>query len=1089
MLAAQEGELRFEHLSVEHGLSHSTVRSILQDREGYLWIGTQEGLNRYDGYRFKVFKNDPEDPGSLSESEVSVVYEDRAGELWVGTHGGLDRFQRHHETFIHYRHDPGDESSLSHDLVLSLLEDRHGRFWVGTEKGLNRLDPHTGRFVRYRHDPNDPTSLSHDSVWALYEDRTGTLWAGTRRGLNRLDDAGFVHYRHDPGDDRSLSHDWVLAILEDDGGRLWVGTRSGLNRFDDSSPDGSGDGFVRYRHDPDDPRSLSSGYVRSLYVDPNGELYAGTFLGGLNRLDPHSGGFVHVRHDPVDPESLANDLVTCMYRDRTGILWLGTYLGVDKYNPAREQFTTFRQRPGRDPTLSGRSVWAILEDRAGVLWVGTYENGLNRIDRERGTIDHFEPDPEDPASLRSGAVSALVEDRAGDLWVGTWGGLSRLGNDRESQPAGREAFVHYRHDPGDPQSLSSDTVQALHEDAAGRLWVGTFTGLNRLSSDHASRRFIRYPASPEHPRLLGETSIYAIYEDRTGTLWFGSDRAGLFRLGQGWEDAGSEDAGSEDSERFIHFRHDPIAPADSLSSDKVSAIYQDRTGTLWIGTFSAGLNRLDLVPGKPESSRFAHYRERDGLANDTVLGILEDDGGNLWLSTNRGLSRFDPRAETFRNYDAANGLQGNVYSAGSAFRSPRGEMFFGGIQGFDAFFPERISGDPHPPPVVITDFRRLNRSVPLAGAANAPSPGRLVISHRDMVFSFEFAALHYASPPKNRYAYRLEGFDGDWVETDATRRFAQYSNLDPGNYHFQVKASNVDGLWNEEGTSVAITVTPPFWGTFWFRLAGFAAGAALLLTVHRSVVARNRRRHQQFAEREKAAQREQLISELETKNTELERFAYTVAHDLRSPLVTIQGFLGFLERDVEHGDPERVGADVERIRGAAGKMQRLIEDLLQLSRIGRRQNPPEEVGLDEIARETEELLASPIAERGVELTIAPDLPVVVGDRVRLQEMMQNLVENAVRYMGQQQRPRIEIGMRDAGPLPVFFVRDNGMGIDPRHHDRVFALFERLDAGTEGSGLGLALVKRIIDIHGGQVWVESQGLGCGSTFCFTLPDAD
>ncbi len=1134
-LSAQPGELWFEPVSVEDGLSHGAVWSIHQDSRGFLWIGTMEGLNRYDGYGFKVYKHHPDHPDSLSDSEILALAEDRAGGraptelgggreptelgggreptelgggreptglgggreptelgggreptglggLWIGTRsGGLNRFDRGQERFEHFRHDPDDGGSLSHDAVWSLLEDSSGVLWIGTGNGLSSLQPPDDDFVRYPAGDGDDAAeaLAGRTVNALLEDAGGALWIGTDAGLARLDSdrRSFSSYRHDGGDAASLSRGAVRALAVDHDGRLWIGTAGALSRYHPET--GS---FSHFRHDPADPGSLSDDEIRALHVDRRGQLWVGTETGGLNRFDlarlPASGGtpgaFADFRHDPATPGTLSNNSVISIAEDSTGVLWFGSYVGLDKHNPASERFVTYRQRPGHDQTLSSRAIWPILEDRSGALWVGTYESGLDRIDRERGRVDHFHPDPHDPASLPHGTVSSLWEDSAGVLWVGTWGGLARF--DRA-----RERLTTYRHDPENAGSLRSDLVAAVREDSAGRLWVGTLQGLHRFDRD--GERFLRYPLLPTGPGGLAHDWIYSIYEERSGDLWFGAVGGGLYRL-----------TGSAGDGRFTHYRHDRT-DRDSLSSDKIASLYQDRSGRLWIGTFGGGLNRL-ASRGEPGDARFAHYWQEDGLANNTVLGILEDDAGNLWLSTNGGLSRFDPESETFVSFDVDDGLQGNVFSPGSCFRGRRGEMFFGGIGGLNSFFPERMATDPHPPAVVITDFQLFNESVALQ-RLDPDSPlehsiletSRLELSHRHPVISFEFAALHFAKPRKNRYAYRLEGFDRDWVETGADKRFARYTNLAPGRYRFRVKGSNGDGVWNPEGTALDILVRPPPWTTWW--------AYGLYALVLSAAVAGYLRRHHREIEHERAINRrlkaadvakEQLISELAAKNTELERFTYTVSHDLKTPLVTIQGFLGFVRRDAAAGNLERLDEDISRINGAVGKMRQLLEELLDLSRIGRVMNAPEHVPLGDLFREAEELLAGPIAERGAEIRISDDLPLVVGDRARLFQVIQNLLENALKYSDEP--PRIEVGL-DSSPAsrdPVVFVRDHGIGIEARDLEEVFGLFKQLDSDRTGSGIGLALVKRIVEVHGGRIWVESEGRGHGSTFFLSLPRA-
>ncbi len=1106
----QEGAPRFDHLSVEDGLSHSTVTSIVQDHHGFLWIASQEGLNRYDGYGFKVYRHDPEDAGSLADNEAFTLLVDNRGELWIGTYGaGLDRFVQAEERFDHFSHRPDDPASLSHPAVLSLLETDGGTLWVGTEDGLNRLHRDNGTFTRYLHDLADGQARKRITVSALLEHGSGELWAGTSEGLYRFADmpppptgprvetrgyptsslrdgtAELTLYEAVRPDAANADWGGVNALLEDSEGDLWIGTGDGLKRLDPETG-----AVVHYRHDAADPRSLSEDYVQSLYRDRAGALWVGTLSQGLDRFDWAKESFSHFRHDPLDPESLNDNSVLSIFEDSRHILWLGSYVGINKYDRRRARFGTLRQRPGQEATFSAASLWALHQDSAGRLWVGTYASGLDRLEREQADRQwriaaNYAPDPTNvtpaplrgraatggPGALPHGTVSALHEDRSGTLWVGTWGGLSRF------DPA-LERFVTYRHDPEDPSSLGENTVYSIHEDRGRRLWVGTWGGLNRLERDPSGREepyFVRYPSAPGEPAILGETPIFAILEDRRGVLWFGSDRDGLLRLAAG---------------RFEHFRHDP-ARRQSLSGDKIAALHEDSAGRLWVGTYGAGLTGLDAA-----RQRFRHYRRKDGLPSDSVLGILEDDRGRLWLATTHGLSRFDPRAESFRNYDAGDGLQSDVFSSRSAFRGGSGEMFFGGIRGLNAFFPADVEDDLRPPPVAITDLLLFNRPVALRStepdsplARSILATEKLVLSHRDYVVGFEFAALHFANPKKNRYAYRLEGFDRYWVAAGAGQRLAQYSNLRPGDYTFRVKASNGDGVWNEDGAALEITVLPPPWRTWWawsLYLGALATAAAVYLRSHRRHLEHERRINQRL--RRADGVKSELIAELEAKNVELERFTYTVSHDLKSPLVTIKGFLGLARKDAASGDPARMEHDLERIESAAEKMAVLLDDLLRLSRVGRAVNTMASVTMNKLAKDAVSLLAGEIAERGVEVEIMPGLPPVLGDSTQMIQVMQNLIHNAIKYMGPQPSPKITVGMRpgkEDGEEAVFFVRDNGAGIEPADREKVFGLFERLDAPGEGTGVGLALVKRIVEVHGGRIWVESEGRFKGSTFCFTL----
>jgi ligand-binding sensor domain-containing protein len=818
---AAETHIDFDRLSIDEGLSQSIVEQMVQDRQGFMWFVTEDGLNRFDGYTFTVYRNVAGDPSSLSHNELKSICEDKSGILWVGAfEAGLNRFDPITEKVTRYRHDPSDPGSLATDTVLYITEDRAGRLWVGTQGGgLDLLDRTTGKFRHHRANPGTPGALSHDDVRAIYGDGDGVVWVGTNGGgLNRLDPAtgSFTYYRHRPDDPSSLTHDDVRAIYEDRSGVLWVGTYGGgLDSFDRSTGR-----FTHHRANPSVSGSLSSDLVRAICEDHAGTLWVGTDGGGLNRFDRESGTFASFRNDRVNPTSLSADRVYSLFQDRSQVLWVGTYGGgLSKFDVGRKKFRRYANEPNNPDSLSHDIVWCFAEDPDGVLWIGTDSGGLNRLDRRSGRWQSFRHRAGDQSTLGHDTVRGLLEDRDGVLWVATnGGGLDRL--DRRTH-----RFTHYRHDPSDPGSVAHDELRSIYQDRAGAIWVGTFGGgLDLL--DPRTGRFTHHRHDPGDPSSISNDFIRLMVEDRTGALWVGTQGGGVNRL---------------DTQRWVfkNFRNDPDDPS-SLSNDHVFAIHEARDGTLWFGTFGGGLNRLDQATG-----RFRRYTARDGLASDSVYAMLEDGSGRLWISTTRGLSRFDPRTGEFRNYDVRDGLQSNEFNGGSAYLSASGEMFFGGINGFNAFFPDEIGFNPVVPEVVITDLRLFNRSV----RAGERSHGRVILqrpvnrtdaielSYEDNLFSLEFAALHYSAPGKNRYAYTMEGFSDAWIPVNADRRFAAFTGLAPGKYVFRVRGANSDGVWNERGAAVRITITPPFWGTWWFRLsAGLLAlaigGAVLRARVH-----------------------------------------------------------------------------------------------------------------------------------------------------------------------------------------------------------------------------------------------------------------
>ncbi len=841
---AAERPIRFRVLSVEQGLSQSSVLCILQDRDGFIWLGTEDGLNRYDGYSFVHYGGDPATESALGNDHVLGMVEDARGDLWIATSGGgLSRWDRATDSFTTHVHDSEREASLASNLLRTIAIDGEGMLWLGTrDAGLDRFDPVSGEARHFRHDPADPGSLADDHVYAVWVERSGAVWVGTDGGLERLDPTTgkFTHFVNAEGDPGSLSDDRVRSLFRDRLGRLWVGTYGGgLNRLDEDSRR-----FVHYRHDPADDSSLSHDRVRTVFEDRAGRLWAGT-VEGLDLLVAESGRFVRYERDPADPDSLSSDDVTCLYQDRSGVLWVGTQAGgVNTWNPATWSFGHHTESPSDPGGLSHRNVTSIAQDRAGRLWIGTFGGGLNVLDRATGSVDRYRHVPGKRNSISSDRVMALLHDREGVAWIGTLGdGLNRL------DPKSGQVTV-FRHDPDDPSTVAADGIMSLHEGRDGTLWVGTFGGgLSRL--DRGSGAFSTLSVDPTDLTSLSSPRITCIAERPDGQLWIGTDGGGLNLL----------DPKTGKARRFVSDAGDH----DSLSTDTVFALHFDASGRLWIGTQGEGLELLDGLPEGEGRPRFSHFTEREGLADDVVYGILEDASGALWLSTNRGLSRFHPQSGTFRNFDRSHGLQADEFNFGAHYRSADGELFFGGVNGFNAFYPGALERNENVPPVVLTTLLTFDR--PFVTTTPLYALDRIDLGYRDDVVTFEFAALDFAAPERNAYRYLLEGFGTDWIELGDHRRIT-FTDLDGGSYTLRVQAANNDGLWNEEGLALAIVVAPPPWRTWWAYLA-YVLMAAAAVAGYRESHQRKLRQEEEYSERLELEVKERT-GELTQRNRELE---------------------------------------------------------------------------------------------------------------------------------------------------------------------------------------------------------------------------
>ena len=793
----------FRHLTVDQGLSQGSVVCILEDSQGFMWFGTQDGLNKFDGYNFTVFKNSPADSATLNDNFVVTIAEDSNKTLLVGTLNNpqvLNRFDRDTETFSQIPSDSVDLRYARVGSVFSTYEDPSGIRWSGKiGEGVTRFDRRSGKSTTFKHDPSDPASLVDNRVYSVYGDRSGTIWVGTREGLDRFDPKTerFVHYRHDEKNPHSLSDNWIWPILEDRRGVLWFGTfRGGLNRFDRVT-----ETFTRFQHNESDPRSLGDDRLYSLYQDRSGIIWVGT-INGVDYFNPEIGTFVHYYSDPKNPDGLVHNAVYSMYLDKLGTVWIGTEAGLDRWDRPGGRFIHHRHDPSNPGSLGENLVQCILEDKSGSLWLGTQSSGLDRFDRTSGKFTHFRHDPLNPRSLSDNRIYSLLEDRRGEIWIGTYGG-----------------------------------------------------GLNRFN--RKTNTFKAYTQNDSIPGRLSGPGVWSLYEDREGVLWVGTYKGGLNRF-------------DRETETFTHFRSDPSDPR-SLSHETVLCMREDRKGDLWVGTMS-GLNRFER-----ETGTFHRYFEKDGLPNSYINGILDDNQGNLWISTVKGISRYDPQRKVFRNFDQSDGLQGNEFNSGAFAKDHRtGEMYFGGMNGFNLFDPDKVTNNPFVPPVVFTTFIRYNtddaEGKPIVEKGIAAKSG-ITLSYKDNVASFEFAALNYYSTFKNLYAYKLEGFNDNWIQL-GTERKATFTNLDAGEYFLHVKGSNNDAVWNDDGASLTLIVTPPWWKTK-LAYSGYTLMILSFLYGARRFEINRREQKAQVREsrlRAKAAEAEKRVLEVENerKTKELE---------------------------------------------------------------------------------------------------------------------------------------------------------------------------------------------------------------------------
>ncbi|MFD2935098.1 two-component regulator propeller domain-containing protein [Spirosoma flavum] len=785
---AQTPDNPFTYLTTNQGLSQNNVTCILQDKKGFMWFGTQDGLNKFDGYTYTLYRNDPRNASSLSHNHIHTLFEDKQGRLWVGSDdGGLSLFEVNTETFINYKHTPGLDNSLAHNKVTAIVQDAAGYLWVGTAGGgLDRFDTQQRTFTHFTHQAAKPGSLSHDWVSALCIDRAGILWVGSAvGGLNRLDPKtnSFTHYRHNSADPHSVSDDQITTCLEDSQGRFWAGTsEGGLNLLDRATGL-----FTHFLYTPGRSTQLTDNDVLALAEDRDHNLWISTQNGGIDLLHP-DGHFSYYTYQVDNNRGLNNGSIYSMYRDPVGTMWIGTYSGgVNKLDAIPPKFKLVQRTPFNTNNLTNSNILNVLEDKGGDLWLGTDGGGINVLKKGQSIFTAYRDTSQQASTSGSNYVLTLYEDSANRLWTGNYkGGLTLFNRTKGTfEPKG---------------NFKPLSISAILEARNGIMWLGTFEdGLIRYDKNTGSRT--RYQSHPTQTGQLIHHSITNLWEDPSGNIWMGTDGGGI-------------NVFHPDKNRFTQYVHDSQNPK-SLSNNQVNVLFKSRTGQLWMGT-NGGLNQFD-----DRTQTFTAYRQADGLANEVILGILEDEQGTLWLSTNKGLSAFKPNTRTIRNFTSSDGLQESAFNRMACYKSRTGQLFFGGLKGLNSFYPDALRFNSFIPPVYITDFQLFNQSVRVQDAQSVLKKAitetrDITLAYDQSVLSFGFAALNYTISGNNQYAYKLEGFDANWIQA-GTKRTATYTNLDAGDYVFRVRASNNDGVWNQRGTFVNLHITPPVWQTGWFK--------------------------------------------------------------------------------------------------------------------------------------------------------------------------------------------------------------------------------------------------------------------------------
>jgi ligand-binding sensor domain-containing protein/signal transduction histidine kinase len=1107
-ICAQNLNMQFSHITVKEGLSSPNIYCFYKDKEGFLWLATENGLNKYNGYNFVAYKSVKENPYSISSNYMRSIVGSRDGNLWIGTSNGLNYYDRDKDLFNHYFFHKNDSITLTSSDIYSIAVDKEENLWLATDGGgLYFFNTLSKTYTSHRHISMDPGSISSNRIYFVYADRQGRLWIGTWEGMLDLFDnerKQFIHYTLSDKLKPKLNHGQIRGILEDQKGDLWISTfGSGIYRL---TEDTNGKFSIRnFCHDPNDVNSLANDNTSRIIEDHGGGLWIGTENGGLDFLNTKDLKFKHFRAEGLEEASLSGNSIWSLFQDNFDNLWVGTYeSGINLSKASKSTFSHFKNISCDEQSLSYNTVSSFFEDRSNNIWIGTDGGGLNLFNRKNGTFKRYNTKN---SNLSSNAVLSVFEDSKSNLWIGTWQGGLNLFN-RHTGYAKRFTSEN--------SGLGCNNIISINEDKSGTLWVGTFWGDGGMSYfDTKQSKFVTYTKENSG---LSNNSILTIVNGNDGKLFVGTVEG--FNI---------LDPVNRTFKKYFSETNNPT----SLSHNTVYSILVARDSSIWLGTYD-GLNKFD-----PKTGLFKRYFVKDGLPGSNISGIEEDAEGNLWLSTDNGISKLNPRTQIFRNYDVSDGLQGYRFYRCSHYKSRNGEIYFGGANGFNVFDPSKIRDVEIKPPVYLTGFKIFNKPV-IIGAKGSPlqknitETQQIELSYKYSAFTFEFAALYYSSPEKIRYAYKLEGFDNDWNYV-GNERTATYTNLNPGKYTFRVKVPFNNGICNEEGTSVRVIIIPPFWMAWWFKVLMIFTLSLILLGIYafrvRTINQRNKmlakvvdnrtrelkqknnlmkqqslelnetntlleERQQQIEEQTEKLmfQKEELQQvnmELNELNATKDKFFSIIAHDIKNPFNSILGFSDLLLNNFTDWTDEKKLQIIRIIYDSSQSLFELLDNLLQWSRSqrGMIEFDPVTMELNQLINGAIYLLKDSAAAKKIEIkTDFLESGIYLSADIRMIDaIFRNILSNAIKFTYPGGAIQIRTGIHDN--YAIAEISDNGMGMS----DEIKAKLFRIDAqqtsvGTndeKGSGLGLILVKEFITKHDGSIEVEST-LGKGSTFNIKIP---
>jgi signal transduction histidine kinase/ligand-binding sensor domain-containing protein len=1080
--------LQFKHITVNDGISSSIVSSITQDYKGFMWMGTYDGLNRYDGVNFVAYKNNPSDSTSLLSNHVRVVFEDRKRNLLVGTDVGLTQYDRDLNRFINFRYDKSSALFGHNALVLSIAEDSIGNLWLATDKGLVYFDRENNTVKTYQHDPLSPESICDSYLDALYIDKKGWLWIGATKGLDLFipQTGNFKHLKTCKTHNETIGSIYFLDIKEDREGNIWFGSSDGLFCLE-SEPGGADYKLVHFKNDPKDLNSLSNNRAKSLFFDREGMFWIGTENGGINLFDRNTKRFSHFLIDEFNPMSLNNESIHSIAQDRNDNLWFGTYGGGINLAVKNSDFIVhYKNLPGAQQSLSRNIVSGFVEDRYNRFWIATDGGGFNLLNEKNGRFTRFNTDN---LNIKSNAIISIAPGDGNQIWMGTWeGGLICYDYSDNSV----KSFTTQN------SGIPENNIFALAKDAIGDFWLGTlghglihykpkegtFTSYTTENSALFNNKITLIKVSPQGQIYLGATSGFQVFSPASNHF-----------------------------ETYENSKND----SNSLSNNNVYDILIENDTCIWIAT-QGGLNLFNPVKRKIKRC----YTE-DSLQNKSIQGLTTDKYGMLWLTTSAGITRYDYHTNKVKNFTVAEGLQSTDFKNGSILTTENGTILAGGTNGFNIINPGRIPENKKAPDVVITDFHIFNQKVSI-GAQGSPlkkhisQTNKIILTYKQSVLTFFFAVLDYTNPQKNRYAYMMEHFDKGWIYC-GNRKEATYTNLDPGKYLFHVKGSNNDGVWNETGTTLQIIITPPWWKTktAWFVFISAFFCLFLLFYFYR-INQLNRKKimleklvHERTSEIEEKnrvlsqqtddLKERQLLIDLQTKdlfasneklvalNKTKDKLISIIAHDLKNPFTTILGFCEILSRRYETMDDGRRKHILENVYKSALNLFKLLETLLDWARTqtGNIKCNPEEFVLNDIVDANILFVENLANEKKVDIKHNLKNGIVIyADKNMLNTVIRNLITNAIKFT---ENGTIRIEAEQGADAAKVMIQDSGVGISPENRAKLFNVGNSKSSfgtrGESGTGLGLLICKEFIERHGGVIGVESEQ-GKGSTFYFTIP---